>query len=199
MKKAIILIGIILLFLLFFVFPFIHTYNKIIEKNQGVSSAWSQVEVVYQRRFDLFNNLVNTVQGAATFEKSTLTQVIEARAKATQVNIDASKLNEQNMQQFQEAQGRFSSTMSRLLVTVEQYPQLKATDAFREFQSQIEGTENRIAVERRNFNQVALDYNTYILKFPKNFIANMFGFQQKPYFSADREATKAPQVKFNQQ
>ncbi len=197
MKKAIILIGVFVVILLFFVFPLIHSYNKMISLNQDVKSAWSQVEIVYQRRLDLIPNLVNTVKGVANFEKSTLTQVIEARAKATQVTIDPTKMTEQNMQQFQEAQGRVSSSLSRLLVTVEQYPQLRATESFKELQSQLEGTENRIATERRNFNEVAKAYNTYILKFPKNFVASMFGFKEKPYFTADKDASKAPSVQFN--
>jgi LemA protein len=196
MKKAIIIIGIFLAILLFFVFPLIHAYNKMVSMDEGVKSAWSQVENVYQRRLDLIPNLVNTVKGAANFEKSTLTAVIEARAKATQVTIDPSKMTEQNMQQFQAAQSNVSSTLSRLLVTVEQYPQLKATESFKELQSQLEGTENRIVTERRSFNEKAQEYNAYIRKFPKNFVASMFGFQQRPYFAADREASKAPTVNF---
>jgi LemA protein len=197
MKKAIIIIGIFLAFFLFFVLPIIHTYNKMVAMDEGVKSAWSQVENVYQRRLDLIPNLVSTVQGVANFEKSTLTAVIEARASATQVKIDPSKMTEQNMQQFQAAQSNVSSTLSRLLVTVEQYPQLKATESFKELQSQLEGTENRIATERRNFNEKAQEYNSYIRKFPKNFVASMGGFQQRPYFTADQGANKAPTVKFN--
>jgi len=197
MKKAIIIIGIFLAFFLFFVLPIIHTYNKMVAMDEGVKSAWSQVENVYQRRLDLIPNLVSTVQGVANFEKSTLTAVIEARASATQVKIDPSKMTEQNMQQFQAAQSNVSSTLSRLLVTVEQYPQLKATESFKELQSQLEGTENRIVTERRRFNEVAQEYNSYIRKFPKNFVASMGGFQQRPYFTADQGANKAPTVKFN--
>ena len=197
MKKNFIIVGIIIVILLLIYRFFSHNYNNMVSMDEGVKSAWSKVEIVYQRRLDLIPNLVSTVQGVANFEKSTLTQVIEARAKATQVTIDPSKMTEQNMQQFQEAQGKVSSTLSRLLVTVEQYPQLRATESFKELQSQLEGTENRIATERRNFNEVAQAYNTYIRKFPKNFVASMFGFQQKPYFTADREAAKAPPVKFN--
>jgi len=196
MRQTIIIIGVILVIALLTIFPAISTYNKMVSMDEGVKSAWSQVENVYQRRLDLIPNLVNTVKGAANFEKSTLTQVIEARAKATQVTVDPSKMTEQNFKQFQEAQGNVSSSLSRLLVTVEQYPQLKATESFKELQSQLEGTENRIATERRRFNEVAQQYNAYIRTFPKNMIASWFGFQQKPYFIAEKEAAKPPSVQF---
>jgi LemA protein len=196
MKKAIIIIGIFLAIFLFVVLPFISSYNKMVSMDEGVKSAWSQVENVYQRRLDLIPNLVNTVKGAANFEKSTLTAVMEARASATKVTIDPSKMTEQNMQQFQAAQSNVSSSLSRLLVSVENYPQLKATESFKELQSQLEGTENRIVTERRNFNEKAQEYNSYIRKFPKNFVASMFSFQQRPYFAADQAASKAPAVQF---
>jgi LemA protein len=196
MRKTIIIIGVIIVFALLTIFPAISTYNKMVTMDEGVKMAWSQVENVYQRRLDLIPNLVNTVKGAANFEKSTLTAVIEARAKATQVTIDPTKMTEQNMKQFQEAQGNVSSALSRLLVTVEQYPQLKATESFRDLQSQLEGTENRITVERRNFNEVAQKYNSLIRKFPKNIIASMGGFQQRPYFTAQEGASKPPSVEF---
>jgi LemA protein len=200
MKKTLITIGIIVaIFLFVIVIPvgiLIGSYNKMVTMNEGVKSAWSQVENVYQRRLDLIPNLVNTVKGVANFEKETLTQVIEARAKATQVTIDPTKMTEQNMRQYQEAQGNLGSTLSRLMVTVEQYPQLRATESFKELQSQLEGTENRITTERRRFNEVAQEYNAYIQKFPRNIVAGMFNFQQKPYFTADKEAAKAPTVKF---
>ena len=196
MRQTIIVIGVILLIALFTIFPAISSYNKMVTLDEGVKSAWSQVENVYQRRLDLIPNLVNTVKGAANFEKSTLTDVIEARAKATQVTIDPTNMTEQNFRQFQEAQGNVSSALSRLLVTVEQYPQLKATESFKELQSQLEGTENRIATERRKFNEVAQQYNSFIRRFPKNLIASMFGFQQRPYFTAEKEAAKPPAVEF---
>jgi LemA protein len=136
------------------------------------------------------------VKGAANFEQQTLTQVIEARAKATSVTIDPKNLNEQSMAQFQQAQNQVSSSLARLMVVVEQYPELKATQNYRDLQVTLEGTENRISVERRKFNEVALSYNTYIKRFPQNFIAGMFSFQAKPYFKSTEGAEKAPEVKF---
>jgi len=164
--------------------------------NEGVTSQWGNVETAYQRRADLIPNFVNTVKGAADFEQTTLTQVIEARAKATQVTIDPTKMTADNMQQFQRAQGELSSALSRLMVVMEQYPQLKATQNFRDLQVELEGTENRISVERRKFNEIAMAFNTYIKRFPQNFIAGPFGFAAKPYFEAMEGAEKAPEVKF---
>jgi LemA protein len=172
------------------------TYNKMVQNDEAVTSQWSQVENVYQRRADLIPNLVNTVKGYADFEKSTLTQVIEARAKATSVNITADNLNEQNMAQFQQAQDGLSSALSKLMVVVEKYPDLKANQNFLELQSQLEGTENRIANERMKFNETTKTYNVYIRKFPALIFAGMFGFDQKPYFKAAEGADKAPEVKF---
>jgi LemA protein len=171
-------------------------YNGMVTMNEGVTSQWGNVETTYQRRSDLIPNFVNTVKGAASFEQTTLTQVIEARAKATSVTIDPTKMTAENMQQFQQAQGQVSSALSRLMVVVEKYPELKATQNFRDLQIELEGTENRISVERRKFNEVAKEYNTYIKRFPQNFIAGMFGFQAKPYFDAVEGAEKAPEVKF---
>jgi LemA protein len=200
MKKTLIILGIVFLFILvFIVWPIasgIGMYNKMVSMDEGVKSSWAQVENVYQRRSDLIPNLVNTVKGVANFEKETLTQVIEARANATKVTLDPTKMTEANFKQFEEAQGKLSSTLSRLMVTVEKYPELKATESFKELQSQLEGTENRIATERRRFNEVAQEYNSYIRKFPKNIIAGWFNFQAKPYFSAEKGAEKAPEVKF---
>jgi len=196
MRTTIIVIGVIIVILLLTVFPAISSYNSMVNKDETVKSAWAQVENVYQRRLDLIPNLVNTVKGAANFEQTTLTKVIEARAKATQVTVDPSKMTQESFQKFQEAQGQVSSSLSRLLVTVEQYPQLKATEGFMQLQSQLEGTENRITVERQRFNEIAQEYNSYIRKFPRNMFASMFGFQQKPYFTADKEAAKAPTVNF---
>ena len=171
-------------------------YNSLVTKEEGVTAAWAQVENVYQRRADLIPNLVNTVKGYADFEKGTLTAVIEARSKATSVTIDPTKLNESNIQQFQQAQDGLSSALSRLMVVVEKYPDLKANQNFMDLQAQLEGTENRIATERRNFNQTAQDYNTQIRRFPSNIFAGMFGFDNKAYFQAEAGAEKAPEVKF---
>ena len=174
----------------------ISTYNKMVSQEEAVTEAWSQVENVYQRRADLIPNLVNTVKGYADFEQETLTQVIEARSKATSVNITADNLNDQTLANFQQAQDGLSSALSRLLVVIERYPDLKANQNFLDLQSQLEGTENRIAVERRKFNEVTRGYNTYIRRFPATFFANMFGFDQKPYFEAEEGAEKAPEVQF---
>ena len=201
MKRTWIIIGIVVLaFLIVIVWPIssgISSYNKMVNMDEGVKSSWAQVENVYQRRLDLIPNLVNTVKGVSNFEKETLTQVIEARANATKVTIDPSKMTKENFAQFQAAQGQVSSTLSRLMVTVEQYPQLRATENFKELQSQLEGTENRITTERRRFNEVAQEYNAYIRKLvmPK-MIASFSGFKEKPYFQAETAAQKAPEVKF---
>jgi LemA protein len=172
------------------------SYNKLVSKEESVNAAWSQVENVYQRRSDLIPNLVNTVKGYADFEKSTLTQVIQARASATQVKLDANNLTQENLAKFQQAQDGLSSALSRLMVVVEKYPELKANQNFLELQAQLEGTENRIAVERRKFNEITRDYNTYSRSFPAMIFAGMYGFTQKPYFKADEGAEKAPEVKF---
>lgn len=174
----------------------IGAYNGMVTMQETVTSQWGNVETQYQRRSDLIPNFVNTVKGAADFEKNTFTQVIEARSKATSVNIDPSKLTAENMKQFQAVQGELSSALSRLMVVVEKYPELKATQNFRDLQVELEGTENRISIERRKFNDVALTYNTYIKRFPQNFLAGMFGFQPKPYFEAAEGSDKAPEVKF---
>jgi LemA protein len=171
-------------------------YNGMVTMQETVTSQWGNVQTSYQRRSDLIPNFVNTVKGAANFEQTTLTQVIEARAKATSITIDPTKMTAENMQQFQQAQGQLSSSLSKLMVVVEQYPELKATQNFRDLQIELEGTENRISVERKKFNDVALTYNTFIRKFPQNFLAGMFSFQIKPYFEADKGAEKAPEVKF---
>jgi LemA protein len=171
-------------------------YNQMVTLQEGVTSQWGNVETQYQRRADLIPNFVNTVKGAANFEQETLTKVIEARAKATQVTIDPTKMTAENMQQFQAAQGELSSALSRLMVVVEQYPELKATQNYRDLQVELEGTENRISVERRKFNETARVMNTYIKRFPQNIIAGMFGFTAKPYFESMEGAEKAPEVKF---
>jgi len=171
-------------------------YNQMVTLQEGVTSQWGNVETQYQRRADLIPNFVNTVKGAATFEQETLTKVIEARAKATQVTIDPTKMTAENMQQFQAAQGELSSALSRLMVVVEQYPELKATQNYRDLQVELEGTENRISVERRKFNETAQALNIYIKRFPANILAGMFGFTTKPYFESMEGAEKAPEVKF---
>jgi len=192
-----IIIGVIVaLFVLGIVSWGTKTYNQMVTMQEGVTSQWGNVENQYQRRADLIPNFVNTVKGAATFEQETLTKVIEARAKATQVTIDPTKMTAENMQQFQAAQGELSSALSRLMVVVEQYPELKATQNYRDLQVTLEGTENRIAVERRKFNETAQTMNAYIRRFPQNIIAGMFGFTAKPYFESMEGAEKAPEVKF---
>lgn len=171
-------------------------YNSMVTLDEQVQSQWAQVQNVYQRRADLVPNLVNTVKGAANFEQETLTKVIEARAKATAVTVDASKLSPESIQKFQAAQGELSQSLSRLLVSVERYPELKANQNFLELQAQLEGTENRITVERQKFNEVTQEYNAKIRTFPNNLTANMFGFEKKGYFQADAGAEKAPKVQF---
>jgi LemA protein len=171
-------------------------YNKLVSKEETVNQQWANVENVYQRRADLIPNLVATVKGVANFEQQTLTGVIEARAKATSVNINPKNLDEASLQKFQAAQDNLSSALSRLMVVVERYPELKATQNFSELQAQLEGTENRIAVERRTFNETAQNYNVYLRRFPSNIFAGMFGFQKKAYFQAEAGAEKKPVVDF---
>lgn len=171
-------------------------YNKMVEMDEQVTASWAQVENVYQRRADLIPNLVNTVKGYAEHEQETLTGVIEARSKATSVNVDPAKLNAQSLQQFNQAQEGLSSALSKLMVVVERYPDLKANQNFMELQAQLEGTENRIAVERRKFNQTTQSYNAYIRKFPRVIYAGWFGFEKKTYFEAQQGAEQAPEVQF---
>ncbi len=171
-------------------------YNGLVTGDESVQNAWAQVENVYQRRADLIPNLVKTVQGAVNFEKSTLTDVIQARANATSVKIDPSKLTESNVAAYQKAQDGLSSALSRLMVVVEKYPDLKANQNFLELQAQLEGTENRITVERNKFNDEVKGYNTMVRSFPRNMFAGMFGFEKKGYFAAQVGADKAPVVDF---
>ena len=176
---------------------FAGTYNGLVSKREAVSSAWAQVQNVYQRRSDLVPNLVETVRGAANFEKSTLTAVTEARAKVGSFTVDKSVLNDaQKFHQFEEAQGDLGRALGRLMVVMERYPELKATQNFRDLQVQLEGTENRITVERREFNEIAQLYNTAIKKVPANLVAGLGGFKERPYFEAEAAAQHAPQVKF---
>lgn len=171
-------------------------YNNMVTHDETVKTAWSQVENQYQRRMDLIPNLVNTVKGYASHERETLESVINARAKATQTTIDPDNLTEESINRFQAAQGELSSALSRLMVVLERYPDLKANQNFLELQAQLEGTENRIAVERKRFNETAHQYNTYIRSFPNNIFAGMFGFTPKAYFTAESGAERAPVVEF---
>ncbi|AFD05174.1 LemA family protein [Solitalea canadensis] len=194
MKK--IVLGVIAILVIIFVVGGCNGYNKMVTLDQDVKQQWGQVENVYQRRSDLIPNLVNTVKGYANFEKETLTQVIEARSKATAVNVDASKLTPETFQKFQQAQDGLSSALSRLMVVVEKYPDLKANQNFLELQAQLEGTENRIAVERNKFNEVTGNYNKQIKSFPSIIFAGIFGFTEKSYFQATPGSEKAPTVQF---
>ena len=171
-------------------------YNTIVEQEMSVEQAWAEVENQYQRRMDLIPNLVNTVKGYTTHESETLQKVVEARAKATSITIDADNLDEATLEQFQQVQGELSSALKSLLAVTEAYPDLKANQNFKELQAQLEGTENRISVERRNFNETARSYNTAIRTFPRTIIAGMCGFEKRPYFEAEEGANKAPEVKF---
>lgn len=171
-------------------------YNTMVSQDENVKAKWAQVENVYQRRADLIPNLVTTVKGAANFEKETLTQVVEARAKATSVVIDPNNLTPEAIEQFQAAQGALTGSLSRLMATVEAYPELKANQNFMELQAQLEGTENRISVERRAFNEATQEYNTTVRSFPNNLMAGIFGFKQKGLFKADAGSDKVPEVQF---
>lgn len=171
-------------------------YNNMVTQDEQVKTAWSQVENQYQRRLDLIPNLVNTVKGYAAHEQATLQGVVEARAKATQTTVDPENLTPEALQQFQNTQTELSNALSRLMVVVERYPELKANQNFLELQAQLEGTENRIAVERQRFNETAQGYNTYIRRFPNTLFAGMFGFSPKAYFAAESGAERAPKVEF---
>jgi LemA protein len=171
-------------------------YNSMVSKQEACEGQWANVENAYQRRADLVPNLVNTVKGAANFEQETLTKVIEARASATSMKIDPANLTPENIAKFEEAQNQLSGALSRLLVSVERYPELKAVQNFSELQSQLECTENRIAVERKKFNDIVMDYNAYIRKFPQVIYSGLFGFEKKGYFKAATGADKAPEVQF---
>jgi LemA protein len=172
-------------------------YNRVVKLDQAVSQSWSQVETQYQRRADLIPNLVETVKGAANFEQETLTRVIEARAAATQIKVAPEMLNDpQALQKFEQVQGELTSALSRLLVTVEQYPELKANANYIALQDELAGTENRIANERRRFTESVQTYNTAVKSFPMNLLAGMFGFGPKAYFEAQEDAKEAPKVKF---
>ncbi|MBC3847343.1 LemA family protein [Winogradskyella echinorum] len=196
MKKWLPLIIIVAIALLIFNWG-IGVNNMLVEKEGLAQAQWANVESSYQRRNDLIGNLVKTVQGAADFERTTLREVIEARAKATSTTIDASNLTPENIAQFQQAQSGLSGALSKLLVSVERYPELKANQNFLELQSQLEGTENRINVERNKFNDLAGDYNITIKKIPTNFVASMRGFDGMPLYKADAGSENAPDVEFD--
>ena len=195
MKKAlpwIVVLGILAIIALWVA----NVYNSFVAAEEEVESAWSQVENQYQRRADLVPNLVATVKGYAAHEQETLEGVVEARAKATQITIDPAKATPEQLAAFQAAQGELSQALGRLLAVAENYPDLKANENFRDLQSQLEGTENRIAIARQQFNDTAREYNTKVRRFPGNIIASIFGFERKPYFEADEESKHAPKVEF---
>lgn len=193
--NQIILISVIAVIILGF-FWGISAYNGLVSKQENVNSQWGNVQSQYQRRSDLIPNLVATVKGYATHESSTLEAVVAARAKATQISIDPKDLTPEKMQQFQASQGQVSSALGKLLMITENYPDLKANQNFLELQAQLEGTENRISVERNRFNDLAKEFNVSILRFPRSIIASMFGFTKKPYFEAEKGSDVAPTVKF---
>lgn len=191
-KTGLIVGGILLLVALWFV----SNYNKLVREEEKTTQAWAQVENAYQRRADLIPNLVKTVKGAADFEKGTLESVIQARAEATSVKVDPTELNEESIAAFEKAQNGLSASLGRLMMVVERYPELKATENFKELQAQLEGTENRISVERKKFNECVQAYNLKVRRFPSNLIAGIFGFEKKGYFKATEGAEKAPEVDF---
>ena len=190
--KKIILMAVIAIFSL----TSCSTYNGMVTKEEAVKSAWSNVETQYQRRADLIPNLVSTVKGYASHEESTLTAVVDARSKATSVNISMDELTPEKLAEYQKAQSAVTSALGRLIAVSENYPELKAHQNFLELQAQLEGTENRITVARKGFNDATNDYNVTVRKFPANIVAMIFGFDQKPYFEADESASTAPKVEF---
>lgn len=195
MKKTWIIITVILVIAIAVVYS-ISSYNSLVSQEESVSTAWSNVENQYQRRADLIPNLVNTVKGYAAHEKETLDAVVSARSKATQAQISIDDLTPEKLQAYQRAQGEIGAALGRLLAITENYPDLKANENFQALQAQLEGTENRISVERRKFNETAKAYNTIIRRFPKNIIAGLFGFEKRPYFEASEGTETAPEVKF---
>lgn len=197
MSKNIKIVILILAIVLVLILLVANVYNKMVNEDEKATTAWAQVESVYQRRADLIPNLVKTVQGAADFEKGTLESVIEARSHASSMKIDPADLTQESLAAFQKAQNDLSGSLNRLMVVVERYPELKANQNFQELQAQLEGTENRINVERQKFNETIRAYNTYIRKFPAKMFARMFGFKEKAYFQADAGAEKAPEVEFD--
>jgi LemA protein len=194
MKKIVLLVvGVLILFV---AFSGCSGYNNLVKLDEDVKTKWNQVETQYQRRSDLIPNLVSTVKGAAKFEQTTLTQVIEARSKASQITVDPTKLTAENIGKFQAAQGEVSQALGRLMVLTENYPQLRATQQFSDLSAQLEGTENRIATSRRDFNESVQTFNTQVRSFPNNLTAGIFGFSPKAGFKADAGAQNAPKVQF---
>jgi LemA protein len=191
-KSTIIFLAVTVLVVLWFIW----IYNGLVSAEEKVNKQWANVESQYQRRADLIPNLVATVKGYAAHESTTLENVVAARSKATQMTVDAESLTPEKLKEYQAAQGELSSALGRLLMLTENYPDLKANQNFLELQAQLEGTENRIQVERSRYNEVAGNYNTLIRRFPKNLIASLTGLERKPYFEADEEAKKAPKVEF---
>ncbi len=189
-------LGIILIAVVLLILWGLRKYNSLVSQDENVNKAWAQVENQYQRRADLIPNLVETVKGYAEHESETLQNVIEARAKATSINIDPNNLTEEALKQYQQAQGELSNALGRLMVSVERYPDLKANQNFLELQSQLEGTENRVNNARDAFNEAAQTYNTMVRKFPANIVASLFGFKNKAYFAAAEGASEAPKVQF---
>ena len=196
MKKGLVILLVVGAVLAGLFFWFQGNYNNMVKMDEEVQAAWSQVENVYQRRADLIPNLVATVKGYAAHEQQTLEGVVSARSKATQITVDAENLTPDNLAKYQKAQGELGAALGKLLAITENYPELKANENFMSLQSQLEGTENRIAVERKKFNETARSYNTVIRQFPKNIVASMFGFEKKPYFEAQEGAEQAPVVAF---
>ena len=195
-KGSLIAIVIVILLVLWAVVAGISFNNKAVQQEEGVRQAWSQVENQYQRRADLIPNLVNTVKGYATHERETLEGVVEARAKATQMTVDPTKMTPEDLAAYQQAQGELSQALGRLLAVSERYPDLKANENFKALQIQLEGTENRISTERKRFNEVTQENNTFVRKFPNNIFGSILGFKAKPYFESVAGADRAPEVKF---
>lgn len=195
-KGSLIAIVIVILLVLWAVVAGISFNNKAVQQEEGVRQAWSQVENQYQRRADLIPNLVNTVKGYATHERETLEGVVEARAKATQMTVDPTKMTPEDLAAYQQAQGELSQALGRLLAVSERYPDLKANENFKALQVQLEGTENRISTERKRYNEVTQEYNTFVRKFPNNIFGSILGFKAKPYFESVAGADRAPEVKF---
>lgn len=195
MKKGTIALLVVLGLIVLIAFNGCSTFNSLGKKDEAVTGQWKQVEVAYQARMDKTKNLFEIVQSAADYEKGTLTAVMEARSKATSIQIDADNLTEEKLAEFQKAQDAFGSSLGRLMAISENYPQLMAVQSFRDFQTQYEGMENRISTERRRFNEMAQDYNTYIRMFPRNIWAGMFGFEKRAYFKASEGAEDAPDIK----
>ena len=192
-QTILIVIGFVVLIVAFFTF---HSYNLLVAKDEAVATAWGNVQTQYQRRADLIPNLVNTVKGYTKHESGTLKEVVEARAKATQIKVDANDITPEKLKQIQAAQGELSQALGRLLAVTESYPELKANENFSELQAQLEGTENRINESRRLYNESVKDYNVSVRSFPKNIVAGMFGFEKKSQFEAEAGAEKAPTVEF---